>query len=378
MHTQGYCDPQFEKVKRAFEDNFKLRGDVGASVAIYKDGERRVELWGGDFGPDEHQAWTQETLVNIWSTTKGVTAACFAIAVFRGVIAYDDKVVDYWPEFGRAGKETVTVAMLLSHQAGLCGLKDPTTLDDVLNIERFAAKLADAAPFWRPGKNFGYHAITLGALASELFKRAEGRSIAQFVEDEMRQQLGLDIFIGAPDAELLRVSPVWAPTELASDSFAQEFTPVQISAFANPHIEPAIANTAAWRKAEIPSANGHATAKALAKLYSALASAGELDGKSIVSKDVLTEATRPQIEGIDAVLSIDARWGCGFLLNTNGLYGPNPQSFGHSGWGGSFAFGDPAIGLGVAYTMNQMGTDLVGDPRNTALIDAVYASIPKI
>ena len=203
----------------------------------------------------------------------------------------------------------------------------------------------------------------------------KARTIRQFVSEELHQGLGLDIFIGLPESESARVSDLKAPTEMRSVDNAQEHTPAQIAALANPPLEPTVANEPDWRSAEIPSANGHATARSLAQLYSALASNGEINGRSVAKKTTISKAISAQMEGIDAVLSIEARWGCGFLLNTSGLYGPNPHTFGHSGWGGSFAFGDPSTGIGVAYTMNQMGTDLVGDPRNMALIEAVYGSI---
>lgn len=371
----GQCDDQFAAVKAAFEENFESRGDIGASVAVYRQGECLVDLWGGSVGGKATAPWEKDTLVNIWSTTKGITAACFAMAVDRGVLAYNDKVVDHWPEFGAAGKDAVTVAMLLSHQAGLCGFRDATTLEDLYDVHRGAERLAAAEPFWVPGDKSGYHAITMGMLASELLRRAEGRTVAQFVEDELRQGLGLDIFIGVPEAERSRVSDLEAPPEMGSNDVGKDFTPAQIAALANPFFGPTVANSPEWRSAEIPSANGHATARSLAQLYCALACDGRIDGRTIADQRVIQQATRPQIEGVDAVLSIDARWSCGFLINSNGLYGPNPDSFGHSGWGGSFAFGDPSTGIAVAYTMNQMGTDLVGDPRNTALINAVYASV---
>lgn len=373
--VQGNCASSMTSVKRAFEENFKSRGDLGASVSVYRNGECLVDLWGGQSITDPTTPWLENTLVNIWSTTKGVTAACFAMAVDRGVLSYEDKVSDYWPEFSAAGKSDVTVAMLLSHQAGLCGFSDASTVEDFYDVEKAAARLADATPFWQPGAQSGYHAITMGALASALLKRAEGRTIRQFVSEELHQGLGLDIFIGLPERESARVSDLKAPTEMRSVDNAQEHTPAQIAALANPPLEPTVANEPDWRSAEIPSANGHATARSLAQLYSALASNGEINGRTVARKTTISKAINAQMEGIDAVLSIEARWGCGFLLNTNGLYGPNPDTFGHSGWGGSFAFGDPSTGIGVAYTMNQMGTDLVGDPRNMALIDAVYDSI---
>ncbi|MEO1041222.1 MAG: serine hydrolase domain-containing protein [Pseudomonadota bacterium] len=377
IQANGICDDRFSAVKLAFEENFKSHGDVGASFSVFKDGEPLVGLWGGHITEDRSEPWHEKTLVNVWSTTKGITATCFAMAVDRGALAYEDKVAEYWPEFGVAGKENVTVAMLLSHQAGLCGFRDPATLEDLLDIESAATRLAAAEPFWTPGEQSGYHALSMGALASSLLKRAEGRSVAQFVEDELRQGLGLDIFIGLPDSEKSRVSDLIAASHTDSDELVQMPTPPQIAAFANPPMEPIVANLTDWRKAEIPSANGHATANALAQLYSALASDGKINGKTVVSEKTLKQAIRPQIEGVDAVISMDVRWGCGFLLNADHLYGPNPESFGHSGWGGSFAFGDPMTGLGVAYTMNQTGTDIVADPRSLALIQAVYSSFDQ-
>jgi CubicO group peptidase (beta-lactamase class C family) len=227
--------------------------------------------------------WAADTLVNVWSTTKGVTAACFAMLADRGGIDLAAPVARYWPEFAAAGKQDVTVAMLLSHQAGLCGFRNPALMEDFYDAEA--------------------------------------------------------------------------------------------AALANPLIDPLAPNHAAWRAAEIPSANGFATARGLARLYGALAHDGRLDGQRLVAPEVIARATAEQISGLDAVLSVEASWGCGFLRNSTGVYGPNSAAFGHSGWGGSFAFADPDSRIGMAYTMNRMGTDLMGDPRNMALIAAVYASL---
>ncbi|MEL6363126.1 MAG: serine hydrolase domain-containing protein [Pseudomonadota bacterium] len=373
IRVEGYCDDRFAPVKDVFEENFKSHGDVGASVAVFRRGEPLIDLWGGHLDADRDEPWTKDTLVNIWSTTKGITATCFAMAVDRGVLAYEDKVTEYWPEFGVAGKDNVTVAMLLSHQAGLCGFRDPAALEDIFDNDAAAERLAAAEPFWTPGTQSGYHAVTMGVLASRLLQLAEGRTIAQFVDDELRQGLGLDIFIGAPGSERSRVSDILAPADVELDDHLPTPNAVQIAALANPPMEPAIANLPEWRTAEIPSGNGHATARSLAKLYSALASDGAIEGRSIASNETIKQATSPQIEGVDAVLSIPTSWGCGFMLNSDGLYGTSPGAFGHSGWGGSFAFGDPDTGLGIAYTMNHMGAELAGDPRGISLVQAIYS-----
>ncbi|WP_219893503.1 serine hydrolase domain-containing protein [Aquisediminimonas profunda] len=369
---QGKAAPGFELVRQAFLANFSERSDIGAAVALVIDGELVVDLWGGVADPALGRPWQADTLANVWSTTKGVTAACFAMLAERGQIDYDAPVAKYWSEFGAAGKENVTVGMLLSHQAGLCGFRNPATIEDFYDAERAAARLAAAEPFWEPGTQSGYHAITIGFLATALFRRAEGRTIKQFVKDEFGD---LDIHIGLPEERTQSAATMLAPPELSSTGMVGEPTEAQLAAMANPIIDPLLPNTDAWRAAEIPSANGFATARGLAKLYGALAGSGDLDGRQLVSRKTIATATDEQIRGMDAILSIPASWGCGFLRNSDGVYGPNEGAFGHSGWGGSFAFADPTCKLGLAYTMNRMGTDLMGDPRNVALVDSVYASL---
>lgn len=365
----GNVAPGFEGVREAFAANFSERGDVGAAFCVVRNGEVVVDLHGGLADRESGREWSAKTLANVWSTTKGVTAACFAILAERGGIDFDAPVARYWPEFAANSKQDVTVTMLLSHQAGLCGFRAPTVTAAFYDAEAAAAQLAAMEPFWEPGTQSGYHAITIGFLATALFRRAEGRTIKQFVEDELGH---LGIHIGLPKGLGARAATMIAPPELSTAKMVPEFTPAQAAALANPVIDPLLPNASAWRAAEIPSANGFATATGLARLYGVLAHDGMLDGRSLVSAEVLANATRERICGIDAVLNVPASWGCGFLRSSNGLYGPNEGAFGHSGWGGSFAFADPAAGIGMAYSMNRMGTDLMGDPRNVALINAVY------
>ena len=362
----------FELVREAFASNFSERTDVGAAVALVIDGRIVVDLWGGVADPAEGREWNADTLANIWSTTKGVTAACFAMLVDRGQIDYDLPVAHYWPEFGVAGKEKITVAMMLSHQAGLCGFRDPATIEDFYDAERAAARLAAAEPFWVPGTQSGYHAITIGFLATALFKRVEGRTIKQFVSDEFGR-LGMNI--GLPLSLAHHAATMIAPPSLTSTGLVQDMTDAQFAAIANPPIDPLAPNSDDWRAAEIPSANGFATARSLAVLYGALAGDGTINGDRLIGTDAIASATVERISGVDAILGIQASWGCGFLRNTDQVYGPNEAAFGHSGWGGSFAFGDPAARLGLSYTMNRMGTDLINDPRNVAIVNAVYESL---
>lgn len=371
--VSGICAPKFARVKEAFEQNFRVNDEIGASLSVYTGGDCLVDIWGGHLDRAKSLPWQDNTLVNVWSSTKGVMAACYAIAVGRGQLDYDDEVARYWPEFSEVGNGAIRVCDLLSHQAGLCGFASPANIEDFYDVEAASARLISADPFWSLGAGAGYHAISIGALGSALFKRVEGRYIRQFVFEELNSRLGLDLFVGLPEPETHRCTPLIAPVDLDSaDAAGQvEMSPEQIAALANPLMDAEIALSAAWRQADIPSANGHATARGLAALYGSMA---VNDGR-VVDRTAVGKAALSQWSGTDRVLGLEAEWANGFLLNRTGLYGPNPEAFGHSGWGGSFAFADPIAGFGVAYTMNRMGTDLVDDPRNKSIIDAIYASL---
>ena len=368
----GTCSPEYAALGNAFKENFTERNEIGASLAMVVDGELVVDLWGGVKDQQTSKAWEADTLVNVWSTTKGLTATCFAMLVSRGLLTYDTKVAQHWPEFAQQGKQDITVAMLLSHQAGLCGFLEPTSLEQLYDSSASAARLAAMEPLWPPGTAHGYHALTAGYLANELFMRVEGRSIRDFIAEELHSKHGLELYIGLPPEKAAQAATIMAQSGMTSSQAALELTTVQLAAMANPILSPTLPNTAGWRAAEIPSANGFATARALATLYGSLAQSGILNETQLVEPSVLAQATSPQISGVDLVMGVDIRWGCGFLCNSLNLYGTSPKAFGHSGWGGSFAFADPDRRLGLAYTMNSMGSELVGDPRNVAIMNAVY------
>ncbi len=366
----GHCDARFAGVRDAFLANFTERGEIGAAVTIFINGKTAVDLIGGWRDQARTQQWQPDTLVNVWSSTKGVVATCFAMLVDAGRISYDDPVSRYWPEFAAEGKASITIGQLLSHQAGLCGFTTPAHFADLLDGGAAAARLAAQAPLWQPGTASGYHAISVGILATELFGRVTGTSLRSFVAGELRQRHGFDISIGLSADDERRRAEMIAPPDMDSAQIGSLTAP-QIAALANPPLDPLAPNTPEWRAADLPSANGHANAHALAALYAAL-----LDGR-LVSPDSLARATRTQIEGADLVLGLPTRWGAGFLMNTDGLYGPNRAAFGHSGWGGSFAMADPGAKLAMSYTMNRMGAQLRDEPRAKALINALYAAIKR-
>lgn len=374
VQIEGACAPRFARVRDAFAANFAQHGEVGAAISIVQDGEVVADLWGGHADKAKTRPWRHDTLTNVWSTTKGVAAICFAMLVDRGKCRYEDPVASYWPEFAANGKERVTIAQMISHQAGLCGFAEPVTMDIIYDQDRAEALLAAQAPFWTPGEQSGYHALTVGILNNALFRRIEGRTLAAFVRDEISIPFGLDIFIGLPDSDAQRASEIIAPPTLSSTDANPVPSRAQQAALANPVLDPLWSNTRAWRLAPIPSVNGFANAASLALLYGAMANGGALNGRRLLGADSISAASRQLIEGADAVLGLHARWAAGFLLNVHDVYGDQASAYGHSGWGGSFAFADPERRLGVSYVMNAMGHNLVGDPRGMALIAAILQS----
>lgn len=364
----GTTAPQFTGVADAFADNFAVNDELGAAFCATLNGEVVVDLHGGWADQARTRPWNSDTLVNVWSTTKGVQAACYAMAADRGLFAYDQPVADFWPEFTANGKAAVTVAQLLSHQAGLCGFTSPAGEPDLV-AEGAAARLAAQAPMWTPGSASGYHALSIGILGTELFRRIEGRSVKQFVSEEIAGPHGLDFTVGLPTGHEQRCAELVPPA--ASPVDPATFTPAQIAALGNPPLRAGFAMTPEWRAADLPSAGGHGNARAIASIYAKLIAAQG----GLVSPAALAKATARQIRNVDLVLGIECDWAAGFLLNSSGVFGPNEAAFGHSGWGGSFAFADPDTGLTLAYTMNRMDANLRDDARAKSLIGAVYAAL---
>ncbi|MAG64583.1 MAG: esterase [Pseudomonadales bacterium] len=380
----GVGHEQFPALREAFEENFIDRGEVGASVAVTQNNRLVASFWGGykhdpgAAGDTKSEQWQKDTLVNVWSTTKGVAAVCAAMLVERGKIGFNTPLAEFWPAFAEKEKRAVTLASLLSHQAGLCGFRQPVSPEHFYDLDEAASELSEMTPFWTPGSGHGYHALTIGILLSTLFRRVDGRSLKEFVEQELATRFGLDIHIGLPERLSGQASGVIAPADMSTSNYATELTDAQKAALMNPLMSPDIANTQAWRAADNASANGFATAESLALLYGALATDGTLGSATLLGKKVLEQAITPQTDkAIDLVLGMESQWACGFLMNTLGIYGPNPSAFGHSGWGGSFAFADRDKGVSCAYTMNRMGTVLVGEPRASALISALYQDLNR-
>jgi len=372
MEIHGECDPQFSKVKETFEKLYQEDREIGSCFAVYKDGNPLVELWGGFQDKDKTKPWQKDNLVTVYSTTKGVAAFCIALAMEKGLLKYEEKVSTYWPEFASNGKEDITVGMLMSHQAGICS-PETRNVDDYYNQNLMAEKLAGMTPIWEPGTASGYHSMTFGWLTSELILRVTGKSLGTFFREEVGDQHEIDFFIGLPESEDHRVAEL-VPFEIVRNENSEqqkiELTEAQKSQ-SNSAGTLDIQNTKAWRQAEIPSANGQGNARGLAKFYSLIVP--EDNSIKLLKDDTVNQMTTMQIEGRDLVLAVQVRWGVGFILNKHKvIYGPIESAFGHSGYGGSCAFGDPENKIGVSYVMNRMLDNFNADGRSIELINATY------
>ena len=362
----GFCAERFAAVGEAFRANFAEGLELGARFTLMVDGEMAVDLRGGFADRDRTAPFAEDTLTPIFSTTKALAALMVARLVEQGRLAYDQKVAEVWPEFAAEGKAEVSIAQALSHQAGLPGFIEPVDPDIWFDWDATCAKIAAMAPMWPPGSASGYHAITFGYIAGEIFRRVDGRTIGTALRQDIAEPFGLDLSIGVPASEDHRVAEMERPKALPD--FGQ-LTDARRAAFMNRWASPGPHNSDTWRRAEIPSANGHATAPALA-------CDGQLDGRTILSPPAIDAASDERISGPDLVLPFWMSWGAGFMRSgALGLYGPDPDAFGHSGWGGSCAFAAPRERIAGAYVMNRQSAALLADPRSLRLIEAVYEGL---
>jgi CubicO group peptidase (beta-lactamase class C family) len=379
--VQGRCEARFEGVRRVFEKSFEA-GEVGAAVAITLDGEPVVDLFGGYADAARTCPWQRDTIVNVYSTTKGVTALCAHRLVEAGKLDLDAPVARYWPEFAQAGKERIPVRWLLSHQAGLPAVRKPLPQDALYDWPVLCEALAAETPWWEPGTQHGYHALTYGHLVGEVFRRVEGRTVGAYFQGELARPLGLDFWIGTPASEHARCAEmIPAPAGAAGaedvlEQFSKNASEMVRLTFDNPRGRRGHVNSPEWRRAEIPAGNGHGDALSLARLYGGLACGGELDGVHLLSREAIARASTEQAFGKDAVLGFPMRFGLGFMLRHDLMpLGPNPTTFGHAGAGGSIAYADPVARIGFAYVMNQMQGGTTGDPRGFRLIGALYRAL---
>lgn len=379
VEIHGTCAPRFAGVREAFAANFAAGREVGATFAATLGGEPVVDLWAGDADAARGRPWQRDTIVNVFSTTKAATALCAHLLIDRGQLDPDAPVARYWPEFAAHGKQAITPRQILSHTAGLAALRPRLTVEAFYDWPAMTTALADERPWWEPGSASGYHALTYGYLVGELVRRVDGRSLGAFLREEVARPLGADFHIGLPASEDQRVAEMIPPT--AAESAASGAPPpapdsLAAAVLGNPPLRPEVANRPAWRRAEIPAANGHGNARSVARLMAVLAGGGALDGVRLLSRATIERAIEEQIYGTDLVLGFPIRWGLGFMLNSPTLpVSPNPRTFGHGGWGGSLGFADLDAGASWAYVMNKMTPGTAGDNRAFPIIQAFYAAL---
>ena len=372
---RGLCPPRFDAVRRAFAANFDVGApgdqELGARFCLCIGGQIVVDLMGGWADRNRTIPFAQDTLTPIFSTGKALAALMIARLVDRDLIEYDQPVADVWPEFAQAGKAKITIAQAVSHQAGLAGFTQPMPPEAWLDWNGICDRLEAMAPLWPPGTASGYHPVTSGFLAGEIHRRVTGRRLGSAFREEIAAPLGLDLWIGLPEAEAHRLAEVRRPSTMPD---LGPPTDIKRAAFLTKWAQPRA--DAQLRGADIPSVTGCGTAAALARVMAIFANDGRLDGKAWLHTNTVEAATKTRIAGEDLVLPYDLSWGAGLLRNERlKIYGPGRQTVAHSGWGGSCAFADPDEGLSGAYVMNRQSPDLIGDPRSRRLIDAAYEGL---
>jgi CubicO group peptidase (beta-lactamase class C family) len=392
MAVSGKCDPKFERVREEFERNFKEREEVGASVCVTLEGETVVDLWGGTACVDTGEPWKEDTVSVVFSATKGMTALCVHILASRGLLDIDAPVVKYWPEFGKAGKENITVKMLLNHQAGLPHVRRPLPQGAYYDWDIMVHALEEQEPFWEPGTRHGYEFVVFGWLVGEVVRRISGKSLGRFFQDQVAKPLGLDFWIGLPEEIEPRVSKIIMIDlqEMMDTLFGRAMAdPNSIQSLCITNDGGALivdgVDARDFHAAEIGGAGGITNARGLAGMYAPLACGGSLKGVDLVDRDTLARMSAVSSStGQDMTLLIPIRFSPGFIKSHDNRRQPpgmrdsvilSEDAFGHPGMGGSIGFADPRERMSFGYTMNKMGTELGLNPRGQSLVDAVYISL---
>lgn len=370
------------RLKPLFHENFEKLGELGAAISIWQNGKPVINLYGGFCDAGREKPWTTDSLVLVWSATKGIGSACVLHALQQQKIELNRSVAEFWSEFAQSNKDKITLAQLLSHQAGLCALDQRV---DVLDYAAVIRALQAQAPLWPPGTAHGYHARTFGFLLDELTRRITGKTLSEYWQENFARPLELDFWIGLPEKENSRVATIYAarngkppepaqfyrdlvtPGTLARKTFTSPYGLNVISKMNDPQI----------RAQPNVSFGGIGSASALAKFYSMLANGGELNGQTFFSQETLARMTTTLSDGVDRVFQIPTAFSAGFMKDSRDaprrMFGPSPTSFGHPGAGGSHAFADPENKIASAYVMNQMEQSVLPNEKSLRLVDAIYS-----
>jgi len=374
--VKGNCSARFEGVRAALAEKLASGDELGASIVINIDGEVVADMWGGFRDEARTVRWTEDTITNVWSTTKTITNLAALMLVDRGQLDVYAPIARYWPEYGANGKQDIEVRHLLSHTSGVSGWDQPFLIEDMYDWEKSTSQLASQAPWWEPGSASGYHAQNQGHMVGELIRRITGKSLKQFVAEEIAGPLGADFQIGALDGDWERIADVVPPPPLPFDMDAIDMQSPAFKTMTGPVPDAAAANTAGWRNADMGAINGHGNARSVARIMSALALGGEVDGVRLLRPRTINLIFEEQSNGVDLVLGVPLRFGIGFglpILETV-PYLPDERICFWGGWGGSVIAMDLDRRMTISYMMNKMGAGVIGSDRSEAYIKEIYAA----
>jgi CubicO group peptidase (beta-lactamase class C family) len=373
----GSVSSRFEPVRDALAAQLASGEELGASIYIDVDGEPVVDIWGGHRDQARSVEWTEDTITNVWSSTKTVSALAMLMLVDRGMVDVYAPVAAYWPEFAANGKENVEVRHILSHTSGVSGWESPITYADIYDWEVSTSRLAAQAPWWEPGSASGYHALNMGHLIGEVVRRVSGRTLKQFVAEEIAGPLGADFQIGAREQDWGRIADVVAPPPFPFDMSALDPNSPMMKTLGGLPPTAEEANTEGWRRADIGAANGHGNARSVARMLSAVALDGEVDGVRLLSPKTIDLIFEEQANGMDLVIPTPLRWGIGFGLPQQDTlpYIPDERICFWGGWGGSMIVMDLDRRMTVSYMMNKMGMGTIGSERAELYLRTVYGCI---
>jgi CubicO group peptidase (beta-lactamase class C family) len=378
MTVHGHWDDRFAALVDALAEEVQTGAEVGAAIAVDIDGETVVDVWAGHADAARTTPWTRDTIVNVWSSTKTVTSLAALMLIDRGLIDADDRVADHWPEFAANGKHDVRIRHLLTHSSGVSGWEQPVVPEDILDWDKSTAALAAQPPWWQPGTASGYHALTYGHLIGEVVRRVTGSPLKEFVRDQIAEPLGADFQIGACPDDSGRIAEIIPATEPFDLPPMDQWSAPMLKTFTGPAADPAIANTAAWRAADIGAVNGHTNARALARILSVISLGGTVDGVTLLRPQTVEKIFEVQLDGPDLVLAgHPLRWGLGFGLPKPETipYVPDEKICFWGGWGGSWETMNPDRRATVAYVMNKMGPGVQGSARTDRYFRLVYDAL---
>ncbi|MFC9894128.1 serine hydrolase domain-containing protein [Nocardia sp. NPDC127579] len=375
--TSGSCAERFAGLRQELERQLASGAELGASIAVVVDGEPVVDLWGGHRDPERTRAWESDTLVNVFSITKTMTALSALLLVDRGELDVRRKVAHYWPEFAANGKGDIEIRHILGHTSGVSGWQPPMQVPDLYDTEAAAALLAAQPPWWTPGSASAYHCLNYGHLVDAVIRRIAGRSLGLFFAEELAGPLGADFHIGTAAAHRDRIAPLVPPPALEFDLAQLDQDSILVKTLTSPLLDVAMTATPGWQQAEIGAVNGHGNARSVARVQSLVANGGRLDGRQFLSEETIDLIFEQQSDGIDLALMVPLRFGIGYGL-------PQPQTAPEvpqgrvcwwSGYGGSIVVNDLDRRMTFAYTMNKMEPGIIGSARADAYLRATYAAV---